>query len=133
MTRRRANAPAILVTGDRSATTTATAASTLCAIRRAAASATLAGTDEIAVLNVSVITRLVSSLQADVSVGKGFGVSAVSGTVSACKGSVTRQMDRVPVNPDTEESYAESRVQLGYTDRTAKTGVATVKASSPVR
>lgn len=134
MTRRRANVPAMPVTGGRSATTTATAASTRCATRtRAGASATPAGSAGTVVLSAHVTTRLVSSFRADVSAGRGFGVSVVNGTVSARTASVTLWMDHVPVNLDTEESYAGSRVQLGSMDRTAETSVATVKASSPVR
>ncbi len=122
VTRSQANAPAMPVTGGRSATTTATAASTRFATRpRAGASATPAGSAGTAALSVYVTTRLVSSLLADVSAGRGCGVSAVNGTVSVPTGSATLWMDRVPVNPDTEESCAGSRVQLDSMDRTAKT------------
>ncbi len=122
MTRSQANAPAMPVTGGRSATTTATAASTRFATRpRAGASATPAGSAGTAALSVYVTTRLVSSLLADVSAGRGCGDSAVNGTASVPTGSATLWMDRVPVNPDTEESCAGSRVQLDSMDRTAKT------------
>ncbi|KAL0194024.1 hypothetical protein M9458_012320, partial [Cirrhinus mrigala] len=66
VTKRRGNAPAMPVTGGRSATTTATVASTQCATNpRAGASATLAGSAVTVALSARATTRLVSSLRAD--------------------------------------------------------------------
>lgn len=134
MTRKRANAPAMWVSGGRSATTTATAASTQCVTRtQAAASVIPAGSGETAALSVRAITHPVSSSQAAASAERSSGVSAANGSASVGMGSVTRQMDHALVNPDTGGSCAVNHVQLDCMDRTAGTNVVTVKASSPVR
>lgn len=127
-------AHATQVSGGHNVPTAAIALSTLCATwPQASVIATLDGTAVTAMPSVPVMDLLASSSLAVVCVESGSGAHTVSRRASVSTGAVTRRTAPAHAGQGSEGSSAGSLVQLASMVRTADTGVATVKASSPVR
>ena len=123
VTKTRANAPATPASGVRSATTTATAASTPSVTPwQAAASAARAGRGGTAPSSVTVTIHRVTSSRDAASAGTGCGARGANGTASASTANAIRPTARVPARQDTVGSSAGSRVPLDSTVKTAGTG-----------
>lgn len=120
--------------GARSATTTATAASTRRAMwTRADACATLAGWDGTARPSATATTRRASSTRDAASVGRSCGVRGVKDTASASTASATRMMGRVRARLDIVGSSAGNRVPLDFMGKTAGTGKVKKKKKKKIK
>lgn len=123
VTKTRANAHVTLASGVPSATTTATAASTLSVMQwQGDACAILVGPGGTAQSSVTVTTHHATSSQDAASAGKDCGVSVANDTANVSMASATRRTAHVPVHQGTVGSSAGSHVLLGSMVKTAGTG-----------
>lgn len=131
VTKRRANVHATLVPGVLSATTTATAASTRCAMQwQGAASATPAGQEGTVQSSATVTIHHVTSSRDAANAGRGCGARGVNDTASASTANATRRMAHVPAHQGTVGSFAGNHVLLGSMVKTAETGGGSILAES---
>lgn len=123
MTRRRANAHVTLAPGVHSATTTATAASTLSAMLiQGDVSAILVGQGGTVQSSVTATIHHATSSRDAASAGRGCGALGANDTASASTASATRRTARVPARQGTVGSSAGNHVLLGSMVKTAGTG-----------
>ncbi len=123
MTKRQANAHATLAPGVHSATTTATAASTLSAtLIQGVVYAILVGRGGTVQSSATATIHHATSSRDAASAGRGCGAHGVNDTASASTASATRQTARVPAHQDTVGSSAGNHVLPGSMVKTAGTG-----------